>query len=302
MKPLINELKGVGVALITPFLSDKSIDYDTLSRLIEYHIDNGTNYLVILGTTGETATLSDQERYKVLDFVIEKANGRIPLVAGYGGNDTLHVLRAFNEYSPDVFTAILSVAPYYNKPNQKGLYAHYATLAENCDTPIILYNVPGRTACNISAETTLKLANDFDHIVAIKEASGNMEQCMKIIRNKPENFLVISGDDNMTLPFLAAGMDGLISVIANAYPKLTSELVKSGLDGDFQLARKKHYQLFRMMQLIFEEGNPVGVKACMSAQELISNHIRLPLVEASDELMNEITDEVELLKRASILS
>ncbi|MCL4114828.1 UNVERIFIED_CONTAM: hypothetical protein GTU68_043708 [Idotea baltica] len=302
MKPLINELKGTGVALVTPFNNNKGIDFDSLSKLIEYHIANGTSYLVILGTTGETATLSDAERYAVLDFVIEQSSGRIPLVAGYGGNDTMHVLKAFKDYNPNKFAAILSVAPYYNKPNQNGLYAHYATLAKNCDTPIILYNVPGRTACNIAAETTVKLAEDFDHIIGIKEASGDLEQCMEIIKNRPENFLVISGDDILTLPLLSSGVDGVISVIANAYPKATSEIVNNGLAGDFKNARTAHYHLLKMMQLIFEEGNPVGIKACMTAQGLLGNNIRLPLVNTSDELMNKITLEVKRLLKNGITS
>ncbi len=300
MKPIINELKGTGVAIVTPFSANKSIDFNALEKLIEYHITNGTNYLVVLGTTGETATLSDKERYQLLDFMIEKTNGRIPLVAGYGGNDTLHVLKAFKDYPTNAFTAILSVTPYYNKPNQAGLYAHYATLAENCDTPIILYNVPGRTGVNMSLETTLKLANNFEHIVAIKEASDDMDKCMNLVKHRPDNFLILSGDDNLILPQMACGMDGVISVIANAFPKTTSELVQLGLNGKFTEARKLHYNILPMIRLIFTEGNPVGIKACMAAQNLINNELRLPLVVSSNKLFNEITKEITLLDNLGV--
>lgn len=298
---MIDQLRGTGVALVTPFSNDKDIDFTALEKLIEYHIANGTNYLVILGTTGETATLSDMERYAILDFVQKKAAGRIPLVAGYGGNDTMHVLKAFKDYDPSVFTAILSVTPYYNKPNARGLYAHYEMLANNCDTPIILYNVPGRTGVNMSVETTLKLATDFKNIIGIKEASDDIDKCMNLVRYKPEDFLILSGDDNLILPQMACGMDGVISVIANAYPKAISTLINHGLNNEVAEARALHFKMLNIIRLIFAEGNPVGIKACMAAQNLLQNEIRLPLVTASESLTDKINEAVKELEKAGII-
>lgn len=284
------QLRGLGVALVTPFQTgSRKIDFAALERIVEFQIENGTDYLVVLGTTGETATLSDPERYALLDRVIELAEGRIPLVAGYGGNDTEHIIGALRDYPTEAFAAILSVTPYYNKPNQTGLYAHYARIAERApDTPIVLYNVPGRTACNLEPVTVLRLADDFEHIVGIKEASGDLEQCMKLAANRPDDFLLISGDDVLTLPLLAAGFDGLISVLGNARPTEMKRLVDMGLNGDFSTARTTHYELFRTMQLIFAEGNPTGVKALMHSLGLLENVLRLPLVAASAELDAQI--------------
>jgi len=293
----MNKLRGSGVALVTPFMANGAVDFDKLSFLIDYQIESGTDYLVVLGTTGETATLSDAERYEILSFVLNKAKGKIGLVAGYGGNDTRHVIKAFTDFPPTDFDAILSVAPYYNKPNQKGLYQHYAAIAKQCPIPVILYNVPGRTACNLTAETTLALANDFSNIVAIKEASGDMVQCMQIINNKPHDFLVISGDDNLTLPFLSCGMDGLISVMANAYPASTHSLVHAALNGNYEKARKIHYQLLDFMQLIFAEGNPTGVKTAMSLISSIKleDNFRLPIITASKNLKQKLEIEIKNL-------
>lgn len=291
----MNFLRGTGVALITPFLENFEVDYDSLARLIEYQISGGIDYLVILGTTGETPVLSDEERYKILDFASQINNRRLPLVAGFGGNDTAHLINAIKTYKLQDYEAILSVNPYYNKPTQDGLYRHYKTVAEHSPKPVILYNVPGRTGGNMAATTTLALAKDFKNIVAIKEASGSMSQCMDIIAHKPKDFIVISGDDNLTLPFMSIGMEGLISVIANAYPTHTSAMVRAVLNSDHQEAKRLHYQLYNMMQLIFEEGNPGGVKALMHQLGLCKNILRLPLAEVGYDLYQRIGLEAKQL-------
>lgn len=289
-------LKGTGVALITPFNNDRTVDFSSLEKLINYQIENDTAYLVALGTTGETATLSDEERFKILDCVIETTNKRIPVVAGFGGNDTQHILYAINRYGLKGISAILSVSPYYNKPNQRGLYQHYAAIADVCRKPIILYNVPGRTSANIDAETTLQLAHDFDNIVGIKEASGNMEQCMNIIKGRPSDFLVISGDDLLTLPYLSLGMDGVISVIANAYPREFSVMVEAALRGDLITANKHHYILLDMVQMIYEDGNPAGIKEVMKTLGICENYLRLPLANVNEELKQKLITETRKLK------
>jgi len=270
---------GTGVAIVTPFHKQGTIDFTALERLIEHLISGGVNYLVVQGTTAETATLTREEKNALAGFVVEINNKRVPLVIGIGSNNTQDVLNSIRSNSLDGYDAILSVAPYYIKPQQRGLYLHYKSIATVSPLPIIMYNVPGRTSVNMTPETTLELAADFDNIIGIKEASGNIEQVMDIIRKKPKDFLVISGDDLLTLPLLGMGSDGVISVVANAYPKLFSEMVSLGLKGDMKKAREIHFRLTDFIRSVFADGNPSGIKAALEIKELISNNLRLPLVK-----------------------
>jgi 4-hydroxy-tetrahydrodipicolinate synthase len=283
-----HRLRGTGVAVITPFTADKKLDDKALEQVINRLIYGGVEYLVILGTTGESVTLSKDEKRQVLDIALETADGRVPMIIGIGGNNTHEVVETIQHTDLDGWDAILSVSPYYNKPTQEGIYQHYKAISEASPKPILLYNVPGRTASNISAETTLRLANDFKNIIGTKEASGNFDQCMQIIKNKPADFLVISGDDAITLPLMAAGMDGVISVIANAYPKEFSDMVRACLRGNFEEARKLHYDLLDVTNLIFAEGNPGGIKALMEIKGIIKNELRLPLYKISDALYKKL--------------
>jgi len=298
---MLDKLQGMGVALVTPLNNDGSIDYVGLERLLNFQIENGTNFLVSLGTTGETATLSDAERYEILNFTLGVCDDRVPVIAGYGGNDTAHVIRALTEFPPDAFHSILSVCPYYNRPNQEGIYQHYAAIAEACPVPIILYNVPSRTGTNISSDTTLRLAHDFDNIVAMKEASGNMEQCMEILAGAPPDFSVISGEDLLTFPLMALGFDGVISVVGNAYPKMFGSMITDCLEGNWDTAQEAHFHLMRMNQLIFRDGNPGGIKAALKVLGICEDHLRLPLSNINDKLYNEIAKEVARLKQTSEL-
>ena len=282
-------LKGTGVALITPFDNSGQLDFNSLTNLIEHVITNGVDYLVVLGTTGESVTLNKQEKKQVLEHVIKINNERLPIVLGLGGNNTHEILEQIQDIDFTGIKAILSVSPYYNKPTQEGIYQHYKAIAEKCSLPIILYNVPGRTASNILPETTLRLANDFKNIIAIKEASGNIEQAMKIINHKPKDFLVISGDDALTLPMIACGASGVISVVANAYPKEFSNLVNCSLQGDFDCARVTHYHLLEIIDNLFIEGNPAGIKAALKILEITNDTLRLPLVKVSVSTFNKLT-------------
>ena len=283
--------------MITPFNTSGEVDVETLESLTEKLILKGINYLVVLGTTAETPTLSAQEKSKVVRCVVDACNGRIPIIVGAGGNDTRSCVELVKTMDLEGIDGVLSVAPFYNKPSQEGMYQHFAAIAAVSELPIMLYNVPGRTGSNISSETTLRLAHDFQGtVVAVKEASGNFEQVMEIIRERPEGFLVVSGDDSITLPMIAAGGDGLVSVIGNAYPGLTSSMVAAGLDGAYQKARELHYRLFPMMKAIFKEGNPAGVKASMEIQGWIENILRLPLIPATNKLYEEIKQLDELLQ------
>lgn len=272
------KLTGMGVALITPFKQDDSIDFDALGRLIEYQIKNGADYLVVLGTTAETPTLSDAEKQEIMHFVVRKAAGRLPLVAGIGGNNTRTVVEHIRTDNLDGFDAILSACPYYNKPSQEGLYAHFKAIAQAAEKPLILYNVPGRTGVNMTADTTLRLANDFRNIVAIKEASGNFPQIDDIIKNKPPHFAVISGDDGITFPLITLGAVGVISVIGNAFPNAFSRMVRLALEGDYAGARNIHHHFTELIKLLFVEGNPAGIKSMLSAMGFCENKLRLPLV------------------------
>ena len=271
-------LKGMGVALITPFKDDESIDFDALSKLIEYQIQNGIDYLVVLGTTAETPTLTEQEKNEVLSFVIERVKERVPIVLGLGGNNTRGIVERLKTESFQGVDAILSVVPYYNKPSQEGIYQHYKAIASATKLPVVLYNVPGRTGVNMTAETTLRLAREFDNIVAIKEASGNITQMDDIIKNKPKDFMVISGDDGITFPLITLGAVGVISVIGNAFPREFSRMVRLALEGDYANALLIHHKFTELFELLFVDGNPAGVKSILSSMGYIRNRLRLPLV------------------------
>ena len=275
-------MKGTGVALVTPFKKDLSIDFDALSNIIEHVIAGGVEYVVALGTTGEAPTLSKDEKKQIYSFVSEKVNGRVKCIAGIGGNNTPEVVETIKAFDFSKYDALLSVSPYYNKPNQEGIYLHYMELAKASPKPIIIYNVPGRTGSTISAATTLRLANASDKFIATKEASGKAEQFMDILHQKSSNFSVISGDDNLTVPFLAMGMSGVISVIGNAFPKDFSNMVRFGLKGDFDSARELHYKLYDAMKSIFLDGSPGGIKVILNELGLCENIVRLPLAPVNE--------------------
>lgn len=287
---LINKLSGTGVALITPFKKNSEVDFVALAKVIDFVIENGVEYLVTLGTTGETPTLSKNEQTEIVKFTIEKVNDRVPIVVGIGGNNTQEVIDHFSDFDLEKVTAILSSSPNYNKPSQEGIFQHYKAIADASPLPVILYNVPGRTGSNITAETTLRLAKECENIKGIKEASGNMIQCMHILKNMPEDFLFVSGDDHISLPLIACGAKGVISVIANSFPKDFSEMIRLCLKSDFQKAQQLHYKLLPGYDLLFIENNPAGVKAFMSELNLIENVLRLPLVPLSPTNHQKIKD------------
>ncbi|MEI6947223.1 4-hydroxy-tetrahydrodipicolinate synthase [Paraflavisolibacter sp. H34] len=284
---LREQLRGTGVALVTPFSTDHSVDYPALEKLINFVIEGGVQYVVSLGTTGETPVLSKEEKLEIFNFTHSVVAGRVPIVLGVGGNHTQGVIREINSFPLEKAVAILSASPYYNKPSQEGIYQHYKALAAASPLPIILYNVPGRTGSNIAAPTALRLA-ELDNIAGIKEASGNMVQCMHILRDKPKDFLVTSGDDHVTLPLIACGMDGVISVAANCFPKDFSRMVNLALEGNFDAAKPLHFKLLEGYDLLFAENNPAGVKAFLAELGLISNHLRLPLVPLSDPIQQQV--------------
>lgn len=287
----MNNLKGLGVALVTPFNEDLSVDFDSLTKLVEYNITNGTNYLVVLGTTAEAATLSDEEKNAVIQHIIKVNNKRLPLVLGIGGNDTMQVKRQIEETDLSDFDAILSVSPYYNRPSQEGLYQHYKVLA-GTGKQIIIYNVPSRTGQNVEASTTLRLAKDFPNLFLIKEAAANINQYFDILRQKPEHFNLVSGDDEYTLPVTLAGGHGVISVIGQGYPKEFSTMVQLAFDGKVKEAYEIHNKLVEITRLIFAEGNPAGIKTILAEMGIIKNHVRLPLVVATPGLQDKIKAEM----------
>ncbi len=296
---LLNKFKGTGVALVTPFHEDDTIDFGGLEKLIEHVISGGVEYLVSMGTTGESATLSEEERFSIIDFTLKIANKRVPVVGGFGGNNTAEIIRSVKKYTTDKtadnnIDAILIASPYYNKPSQEGIYQHYLEIDKNVSLPIILYNVPGRTSSNMEVETTLRIVSDSQNVIAIKEASGNFMQCMKIIRDAPSNFLIISGDDPITLPFIALGMHGVISVVANALPKPFTEMVRLSLKQDFISANKLHYSLLQFTDLIFKEGSPAGVKSALKQLGVCGEKVRLPLWKVSPELDRKIAVELTI--------
>ncbi len=291
----MSNLKGLGVALVTPFNEDLSIDFDSLTKLVEYNIVNGTDFLVVLGTTAETATLSKAEQAQVIEHIVKVNNKRLPLVLGIGGNNTLAVKEQIESTDLSDFEGVLSVSPYYNKPNQEGIYQHYKMLASTGKN-IIIYNVPGRTGQNIEAATTLRLAKDFPNLFMIKEASPNISQYFDILRKKPAGFSLVSGDDEFTLPVTLAGGDGVISVIGQAYPKLFSDMIKLAKESKVKEAYAIHNQLVELIRLIFAEGNPCGVKTVLAEMGIIKNHLRLPLIKASENLQDRIKAEMKNLQ------
>lgn len=290
---IIEKLRGTGVALVTPFKNDGSLDLKALKKLVNYQIDNGINYLVVLGTTGEPATLTQQEKEQVKQFVVKENNNRLPLVLGIGGNNTKAVIDEIENTDLSDFSAILSVSPYYNKPTQEGIYAHFEAISKASPLPIIIYNVPSRTSSNITVETTLKLAKDCPNIMGIKEASGDIVQAMRIIKDKPKGFLVISGDDMLALPMVLAGGDGVISVIGQGLPQDFSKMIQLGLSGNTEVAYAIHYKVMESIDFIFEEGNPAGIKALLSKLNICKPHVRLPLVAASSKLQEKLSNFVD---------
>ena len=291
-------LQGTGVALVTPFKKDKTIDVPALERLVHSQVENGVDYLVVLGTTAETPTLSTEEKELVKKTVKQANNGRLPMVLGVGGNNTQTIVEQVREVSPKDYIAILSVTPYYNKPSQEGLYQHYKAVGEATELPILLYNVPSRTGVNMDYRTTLRLAKEVPNIIGIKEASGNIVQIMHLLRGRRENFLVISGDDATALPTVLLGGDGTISVLGQAFPKLYSQMIRQGLEGNYKEANTIQYQLLEAMELIFKEGNPVGIKALLSLLGVINTlEVRLPLVNATEGLQKELKAYLEYMRK-----
>lgn len=288
----MERLKGTGVAIITPFTATEEVDYVGLEKVTEHLISGGCDYIVMLGTTGETATLSKEEKQQVVQTIKRVNNGRVPLVMGIGGNNTREIIETIKAFDFNGVDALLSVSPYYNKPNQQGIINHYTAIADACPRPVILYNVPGRTGSNMTAATTLKLAQ-HPNIIGMKEASGNMEQCMTIIKNKPADFLVISGDDALTLPLLAAGMDGVISVIAHAFPADFSNMVRLGLKGDFEGARALHYRMLESSITIFADGSPSGIKIMLEEMGICGSTVRMPLAPVNDEVKAKLISLVK---------
>lgn len=291
-----DNLKGTGVALITPFKEDGSVDYESLQRLINFVIDGGVQYVVTLGTTGETPTLTQEEKLEIIEHCFSTVASRVPVVIGIGGNDTKSILKDLETFPLEKATAILSASPSYNKPSQEGIYQHYEAIATATIKPIILYNVPGRTGSNISASTTIRLANDFENILGIKEASGNMIQCLEILRDKPQEFLVVSGDDSLAIAQIACGMRGVISVAANCFPKDFSAMIKAALKDDYTTARLLNYKLLKGYDLLFAENNPAGVKAFLTEMGIIKNYLRLPLVPLSAGIHEKIKQYIPTLK------
>jgi 4-hydroxy-tetrahydrodipicolinate synthase len=284
---------GTGVALVTPFKKDFSVDIDALIKIVNYQIDNGIDYLVVLGTTAESATLSNEEKEIVIQTIIKANNGRLPLVLGVGDNNTAKVVNELKNRDLSAFAAVLSVCPFYNKPTQEGVYQHFKAIAETSPIPIILYNVPGRTVTNMLPQTVIRLANDFKNIVGIKEAAGDIVQAMKLIQNKPDGFHIISGDDMITLPMILAGGSGVISVIAEGFPRLFSDMVRLGLDKKVDEAYKLHYKIANCIDMIFEQGNPAGIKEIFKSLGLSENNVRLPLVAVNEDLSKRLNDFIK---------
>jgi len=292
-----NEIAGTGVAIVTPFLFSGEIDFNSLTKLINSIIENGVDFIVAMGTTSEAVTLTSDEKKEVMYHVKKVVNNRIPIVMGIGGNNTSAVVDEIQNTDFKGISAILSVAPYYNKPNQRGLYEHFKAIAEASIVPVILYNVPGRTSSNISAETTLKLANDFDNIIAVKEASGDLKQIMEIIKNKPTGFSLLSGDDALTFPMIALGAEGVISVVANAFPKDFSMMVELARNSNNKAASNIHYKLLEIIDLLFIDGNPAGVKAALEVMGVTGNNLRLPMVPVAHNIYLKMAKAIENYKK-----
>jgi 4-hydroxy-tetrahydrodipicolinate synthase len=292
----MKKFKGTGVAIVTPFKNDLSIDFTAFGRVVDHVINGGVNYIVVMGTTGESATLTKDEKKAVICYILEKIDNRVPLIVGIGGNNTQEVINQVRGWDLKGVDGILSVSPYYNKPSQKGIFQHYKAISGVSPLPVIIYNVPGRTGSNISAETTLELAHEFENIVGIKEASGSLEQIMKIIKDKPENFLLISGDDMNALPVIAAGGSGVISVLANAFPSQWSEMINQSLKSNFKAARDIQFRFMEMIELLFTDGSPSGVKAMLNVMNICQNTLRLPLVPVSRTVYSRIQKAIDDLK------
>ena len=290
---MIKKLKGTGVAIVTPFKNDFSIDFAALGRVINHVVTGGVNYIVALGTTGESVTLSKEEKKAIISYVVEVTDKRVPVIVGIGGNNTQEIINSVRHSNLTGVDGILSVAPYYNKPSQKGLFQHFKAIAESSPLPVIVYNVPGRTSCNISSDTCLELAHACENIVGVKEASGDISQIMRIIKGKPDNFNVISGDDMLTIPIIAAGGSGVISVLANAFPSQTSELINHSLKSNFKTAREIQFRFLEMIDLLFIDGNPSGVKAMLNILNICQNNLRLPLVPVSRTIYSRIQKTME---------
>ena len=289
----MKRFKGTGVAIVTPFKNDYSIDFTALGRVINHVISGGVNYIVALGTTGESVTLSKDEKKAIISYVVEAIDNRVPLIVGIGGNNTQEIINSVRHSNLEGVDGILSVAPYYNKPSQKGLFQHFKAIATSSPLPLIIYNVPGRTSCNISSDTCLELAHACENIIGVKEASGDISQIMRIIKGKPDNFLVISGDDMMTIPIIAAGGAGVISVLANAFPAQISELINHSLKYNFKTAREIQFRFLEMTDLLFIDGNPSGVKAMLNILDICQNNLRLPLVPVSRPVYTRIQKAIE---------
>jgi 4-hydroxy-tetrahydrodipicolinate synthase len=294
----MKKFKGTGVAIVTPFKNDYSIDFAALGRVINHVISGGVNYIVAMGTTGESVTLTKEEKKAIISYVVEIIDNRIPLVVGIGGNNTQETINFIRHSVLTGVDGILSVAPYYNKPTQRGIFQHFKAIATSSPLPIIIYNVPSRTSCNISSDTCLELANECDNIVAVKEASGDISQIMRIIKGKPDNFSVISGDDMLTIPIIAAGGTGVISVLANAFPAQTSELINHSLKNNFKSAREIHFRFLEMIELLFIDGNPSGVKAMLNVMNICQNILRLPLVPVSRPVYTRIQKAIEEINKS----
>ena len=289
----MKRFRGTGVAIVTPFKNDSSIDFAAMGRVINHVIGGGVNYIVAMGTTGEVSTLSKDEKQALISYVVEAVDNRIPVVAGIGGNNTQEIINTIRELNLEGVDGILSIAPYYNKPSQRGIFQHFKAIATCSPLPVIIYNIPGRTCCNISSDTCIELAHACENIVAVKEASGDLAHIMRIINGKPENFLVISGDDMLTLPIIAAGGAGVISVLANAYPALCSELVNNLLKNNFKAAREIQFRFLEIIELLFADGNPAGIKAFLSIMNLCNNNLRLPLVPVNRTVFTKIQKVIE---------
>ena len=292
------KFRGTGVAIVTPFKNDTSIDFAALGRMVNHVIHGGVNYIVVMGTTGESATLTKDEKKAIISYVVEVTDNRIPLVTGIGGNSTQEVINCVRYANLTGVDGILSVAPYYNKPNQRGLFQHFKAIATCSPIPVIMYNVPGRTCSNISSETCLELAHECENIVAIKEASGDIAQIMRIIKGKPDSFSVISGDDMMTIPIIASGGSGVISVLANAFPAATSELVTNSLKSNFKSAREIQLRYLEITELLFTDGNPAGVKAMLNIMNLCQNSLRLPLVPVNRAIYSRIQKAIDEVNKS----
>lgn len=293
---LRSKLSGTGVALVTPFKQNFDIDFDALGKLIDFTIDNGIDYFITLGTTGEAPTISKEEKFDIINYTYDKVNNRVPVVVGIGGNNTQALIKDLETFPLDKATAVLSASPYYSKPSQEGIYQHYKALAQASPKPILVYNVPGRTGRNVTAQTTLRLAHEVENIAGIKEAGDDITQCMQLIKGRPADFLVVSGDDGLILSQMALGFDGVISVAAQAFPKQFSTMIRLGLKGDFEAARNIHYKLLEAYDLLFVENNPAGVKGFLAELNIIQNVLRLPVVPLSEATQNKVKKFLETIK------